>query len=79
MVVVAEHDPIRDDGLAYARALEQAGGTVVVRELAGMIHGFIGFTAASPAADAAMAGLCADLADLLDRARVAAPAATPAS
>lgn len=65
VVAVAEYDPIRDDGVAYAEALEKAGTPVVLRRLDGLIHGFIGFTAASPAADAAMGGLCADLAGLL--------------
>lgn len=65
VVAVAEYDPIRDDGVAYAKTLEKAGTPVILRRLDGLIHGFIGFTAASPAADAAMGGLCADLAGLL--------------
>lgn len=65
VVAVAEFDPIRDDGVAYAAALEKAGTTVVLRRLDGLIHGFIGFTAASPAADTAMGEICRDLAGLL--------------
>jgi len=65
VVAVAEYDPIRDDGAAYAAALEKAGDPVLLRRVAGLIHGFIGFTVASPAAHAAMGELCADLAGLL--------------
>jgi acetyl esterase len=75
VVAVAEHDPIRDDGVAYAEALEKAGTPVVLRRSDGLIHGFIGFTAASPAADAAMGRLTADLADLLSRSRTPQPTA----
>jgi acetyl esterase/lipase len=75
VIAVAEHDPIRDDGVAYAEALERAGTPVVLRRSDGLIHGFIGFTAASPAADAAMGMLTADLADLLSRSRSPQPTA----
>jgi acetyl esterase len=75
VIAVAEHDPIRDDGVAYAEALERAGTPVVLRRSDGLIHGFIGFTAASAAADAAMGMLTADLADLLSRSRSPQPTA----
>jgi acetyl esterase len=75
VVAVAEHDPIRDDGVAYAEALEKAGTPVVLRRSDGLIHGFIGFTAASPAADTATGRLTADLADLLSRSRTPQPTA----
>jgi acetyl esterase len=75
VVAVAEHDPIRDDGVAYAEALEKAGTPVVLRRFDGLIHGFIGFTQASPAADGAMGTLTADLADLLSRSRTPQPTA----
>ncbi len=65
VIAVAEHDPIRDDGAAYAAALEKAGTPVRLRPFEGLIIGFIGFTAASPAANAAMSSLCHDLTDLL--------------
>ncbi|MCO5070251.1 MAG: alpha/beta hydrolase [Rhizobiaceae bacterium] len=41
LVHVAEYDPIRDAGRAYAARLILAGNDVVFREARGMIHGFM--------------------------------------
>jgi acetyl esterase len=41
LVVTASHDPIRDQGRAYAAGLAQAGVAVSFVEVPGMIHGFI--------------------------------------
>ena len=40
-IAVAGHDVLRDDGVAYARALEEAGVEVTLREFEDMPHGFL--------------------------------------
>lgn len=54
VVVVAEFDPLRDDGLAYAEALAAAGVPVEVRTFDGLIHGFVDMGRYSAAAQAAI-------------------------
>ncbi len=41
VMVIAGHDPLRDEGLAYAAALEEAGVFTARAEYAGGIHGFM--------------------------------------
>ncbi|MBN9041448.1 MAG: hypothetical protein BGP05_02365 [Rhizobiales bacterium 62-47] len=51
-IVVAEHDPLRDDGHAYAARLESAGVPVTFRPGLGLIHGFVRARALCDAAQA---------------------------
>ncbi|WP_067440242.1 alpha/beta hydrolase [Nocardioides jensenii] len=65
IVVTAEFDPLRDEGLAYAAALTAAGVPVDSVTCAGLIHGFVDMAAFSPAADAAIAEMNRRLSALL--------------
>jgi acetyl esterase len=40
-ILTAEFDPLRDQGVAYADALEAAGNACEGRTYAGMFHGFL--------------------------------------
>ncbi|CAM2952304.1 alpha/beta hydrolase [Cupriavidus taiwanensis] len=64
LLVLAECDPLRDEGHAYARKLADAGVPVTVREYAGMVHEFLRM--GNIVADAAQAH--EDIADALAQA-----------
>ena len=64
VIVIAGHDPLRDEGMAYADALESAGVTTRRRVFEGGIHGFMTMPILTLAHDA-RAQLARDAADLL--------------
>jgi acetyl esterase/lipase len=62
LIQVAEHDPLRDQGVRYAAALRRAGVPVRLTEYIGMPHGYLNFPGVCRGAAQAMAELCAELA-----------------
>lgn len=65
LVQVAEHDPIRDDGLRYAAALRAAGVSVRTTTYVGMPHSYLTVPGLCRSAPQALAELCAELAAAL--------------
>ncbi|MGE2734669.1 alpha/beta hydrolase [Mycolicibacterium vaccae] len=68
IAVVAGHDPLRDEGLAYAETLKSAGVPTVCRYFEGGVHGFM----TMPAFDIcrrARAQVCADVSALVGSTR----------
>ena len=60
LIQVAEHDPLRDDGVCYAAALRAAGGSVRLTEYVGVPHGFLNFPGLCRGAVQALAEICAE-------------------
>ena len=60
LIQLAEHDPLREDGVRYAAALRAAGVPVRITEYVGMPHGFMNFPGLSRSAPQALAELCAE-------------------
>ena len=67
IVITCEHDPLRDQGEAYAERLRQAEVAVTARREPGMVHNFMLWDLASPACAAAADRVAADLATALTR------------
>jgi acetyl esterase len=65
LIQVAEHDPLREDGIRYAAALRRAGVPVRFTEYIGMPHGYLNFPGICRGAAQALAELCAEQAAAL--------------
>lgn len=65
VVAVASHDPIRDQGEAYADALQAAGVPVWRKRYQGHVHGFFAMGLVVDAARDAIEEICAEFAELL--------------
>lgn len=65
-LLLADHDPLLDDGLRYADKLRACGNPVQLRIGKGMIHGFLRARRLSPAVDAEFHQMCAALRQALD-------------
>lgn len=54
IIVTAEFDPLKDDGVKYERLLHEAGVPTHYRECKGMIHGFANLGSVTPMAEVAL-------------------------
>jgi acetyl esterase/lipase len=60
LIQVAEHDPLREDGVRYAAALRAASVPVRLTEYVGVPHGFVNFPGLCRSAHQALAEICAE-------------------
>jgi acetyl esterase len=65
LVLMADHDILRDEGEAYAARLREAGVAATASRCEGMVHGFFRWRAVTPAADAALQEAAAAVASAL--------------
>lgn len=66
LVVTAEHDPLRDEGEAYARRLAESGVTTTLRRDLGLVHNPVMLTRVSPACEVARQRVIADIRMLMN-------------
>lgn len=67
LVITAEYDPLRDEGEAYARALERAGVPTRLSRYDGMIHGFVSLYAVLNRGERAVGEICEALREAMRR------------
>jgi acetyl esterase len=70
-IVVAGHDPLHDEGVAYADRMYRCGIQVTLRDYPSLCHGFFRYTAFVQAARSALGELARALRTHLDRAGAA--------
>ncbi len=66
VLIIAEFDPLRDEGLAYGRKLASADVAVTVHHYRDLPHGFMTFYQISPAAAGALDEMAASLKSVFD-------------
>lgn len=66
IVTVGGFDPLRDDGLAFAAALRDAGVPTDIVQEPGQVHGYISYTAVSPSCKQATERVVHAVADALN-------------
>lgn len=69
IVVTCEHDPVRDQGEAYAQRLIDSGVSTILRREAGMVHNFMLWDLVSPACATAADRVATDIGKALNTRR----------